>query len=260
MPASPLVTWIRRRQVELALAFSLLTRLPVPTVAAADVANVSNFVWAFPVAGLAVGSIGAVACWLAIGFGASHSIAALAAMAATMLASGALHEDGLADFWDGIGGGRTRARKLEIMRDSGIGSYGAIALFVVLAARWAALSSVADFHQMAAALVLAHTAGRGMLALVFEFWRPARKDGLAAAAGGSWLRAVMAILLTAVIGLAFAEPPITLAAVLAAALAIVAVAKLAARQLGGYTGDVLGAAEQTAEALVLIAVSAALSR
>ena len=146
------------------------------------------------------------------------------------------------------------------MRDSGIGSYGAISLFVVLAARLAALSSLADFHQMAAALVLAHTAGRGMLALVLEFWRPARKDGLAAAAGGSWLRAVMAILLTAVIGLAFAEPPITLAAVLAAALAIVAVAILAARQLGGYTGDVLGAAEQTAEALVLIAVSAALSR
>ena len=249
-----------RRLVELALAFSLLTRLPTPRVVLARSMSPGDYVWAFPLAGLAVGTIGGIALWLARETGASPAIAAFAAIAATMLATGALHEDGLADFWDGIGGGRTRARKLEIMRDSAIGSFGACALFVGLGVRWTALSQIADPAVAVGVLIAAHAVARGMLALVLEYGRPARKDGLAAAAGGSWARSAASLVIAAAIAFACTDAPVALAALLAGALAVAAIGVLAQRQLGGYTGDVLGAAEQTAEVLVLAVAASLLGR
>src|SRR5450755_4275560 len=125
---------------------------------------VGAYVWAFPVAGLAVGALSGISLSLARAAGANPSIAALAALAVGLLVTGALHEDGLADFWDGIGGGRTRERKLEIMRDSAIGSFGAAALFIALAVRWSAIAAIADPGAAVAALIVAHTTSRGMLA------------------------------------------------------------------------------------------------
>ena len=260
MDADVSMAWMQFRLTELTLAFSLLTRLPLPRLTLRQGVGVGAYVWAFPIAGFVVGHIAVIPLLLARAAGLSPSLAAIFALASGALATGALHEDGLADFWDGIGGGRTRERKLEIMRDSSIGSFGALALFLVLIARWAALAGMADAHQAAAALVMAHTVGRGLLAIVPEYWRPARRDGLAAGAGGSWLRSGAAILLTAALSLTIAEPAVVLVAMLAAAVAVVAIASLAGRHLGGYTGDVLGAAEQTAEALALIAVAALLGR
>jgi len=248
-------SWLDLRGTELGLAFALLTRLPTPKLAIVARRAVGDYVWAFPIAGLVVGCLSGIALWLARDLGAGRSLGALAGLVVSMLATGALHEDGLADFWDGIGGGRTRARKLEIMRDSAIGSYGAAALFIGLAARWTALGDIPRPADAMGALIVAHTLSRGMLAVVLEYWRPARRDGLAAAAGGSALASCFAVLFALAIAFGFAGVPVALAGLIAAAIGTIAVAAIAGRYLGGYTGDVLGAAQQTAEVLALIAAS-----
>ena len=128
------MTPLRARATEVQLALMLLTRLPAgridpaPTIAAAA--------WAFPLAGAVVGVLQALVLIAAIGLGLPMAMAAGLALAAGVLATGGLHEDGLADCADGFGGGRSPARKLEIMRDSRIGSYGALALILGLGLRW----------------------------------------------------------------------------------------------------------------------------
>ncbi len=254
--------WLRRRAEELVLAFSLLTRLPLPRLTIRPDVPLPDYLWAFPLVGFVVGHIAALTYVLAREEGAlGVNLAALLAMAASLLATGALHEDGLADFADGVGGGRTRERKLAIMRDSAIGTYGAVALFLVLALRWSALASIADLHAAMGVLVLSHTLPRGLLAVIPEYWRPARADGLAASAShGNLKSALAAVGLSITAALLLDAGPVGIGAVLAAAVGVVAVAALASRYLGGYTGDVFGAAEQIGEVLVLIVAASVLSR
>jgi hypothetical protein len=125
-------------------AISLSTRIPVgPTapVAEGDIARAS---WALPVAGILVGLTGAIVYWLAIRLHLQPEPAAMLALGATILVTGAMHEDGLADAADGFGGGKTAEQKLEIMRDSRIGAFGACALIVSIVLRWSSLAAIAD--------------------------------------------------------------------------------------------------------------------
>ena len=256
MSAQTSSSWLRCRAEEAVLAFALLTRLPLPGLAIRPEAKLCDYVWAFPVAGLAVGQIGASVLLLTRALGVSPAMAALAALAVIALATGALHEDGLADFCDGIGGGRTRERKLEIMRDSRIGSYGAVALMLATAARWTALSELADPQLAASVLVLASTLARGLLVIMIEYWRPARTDGLAAAGGRCHpLCSGITVVLSVGISLALTSAAVAGIALACAALAIIAIGFLAQRHLGGYTGDAFGAAEQLAEVSVLAAAA-----
>ena len=103
----------------------LLTRLPVGWLAtSAEPARLADAVWAFPVVGAVVGAIGGAVFWVCARLGMPPAVAAVWTLASMLLVTGALHEDGLADTADGLGGGRTRERKLEIMRDSRIGTFG----------------------------------------------------------------------------------------------------------------------------------------
>src|SRR5260370_12044026 len=120
-----------------------VTRLPVPHSAPVDSGDVAHASWAFPVAGALVGSAGALTYAIASGIRLPPALAAALALGATLLITGCLHEDGLADTADGLGGGRDRARKLEIMRDSRLGTYGACALMMSLLLRWTALAAMA---------------------------------------------------------------------------------------------------------------------
>src|SRR5690606_40192087 len=104
--------------------------------------------------------------------------AAALALAAAMLMTGCLHEDGLSDVADGIGGGSTRERKLEIMRDSRIGSYGTAALVISLLLRWSALAALAGPAQVFAAFIAAHCASRALPGALMHVLPPARADGL----------------------------------------------------------------------------------
>ncbi|MDN2565842.1 adenosylcobinamide-GDP ribazoletransferase [Aquibium sp. A9E412] len=248
----------RDRMAELVACLGFYTRLPV-AARALPPGGFAAAQWAAPLAGAAVGLAGTLA-WLAatrLGLGAWP--AALAALAATMLASGALHEDGLADVADGFGGGATPADKLAIMRDSRIGSYGVLALILSVLMRAAALAALAAAGAAAvtAALLAAHMAARAAMPAFLRAVPPARRDGLSTGLGAVPRGA--ALTAAALGGLALL--PLGLGAALATAAALGLAgwlfARLCRRQIGGHTGDCLGALEQGGEALVLLAAVAA---
>ncbi len=238
-------------------ALGFLTRLPLPrgvTLAAEDLRRAQRL---FPLAGLVVGLIGALAFWLASHLGLGPWPAGALAVAATALATGALHEDGLGDTADGFGGGGDAGRKLEIMRDSRLGSYGGLALILSVLLRVAALAALADPELAGAALVAAHVASRGILPAVMAAAPAARPDGLAASIGAAgradlWLAlGLTAVLVVLTLGLRGGFFVLALAI-----LAGAAVTWLAKRQIGGITGDVLGAVQQAAEAAALLTLAA----
>lgn len=230
-----------KQVAELVGALMLLTRLPVHRLRLH--AAPGACVWAYPLVGALVGGIGAAVWLLAAAAHLSPTVAAILAVGATISVAGALHEDGLADTADGFGGGGTSARKLEIMRDSRIGSYGALALILSVLLRVAAVASA---QHPAWALVLAGVLGRGAMLIPLAQLSPARSDGLAASVRNpGWRRIGVGLVLAAVVA---APAPSTL---LAAAAAGSAIAWLARRQVGGTTGDVLGATEQVVECAVL---------
>ncbi len=183
-------------------------------------------------------------------FGLTPNLAALLTLAATALITGALHEDGLADTADGLGGGRTRERKLEIMRDSRIGTYGVCALILSFGLRWSALAAIANPWAVALALCAAHTAARAGVPAFMSLVPPARSDGLSASAGSPPGRSVAIAFAAGTLALALAlGPGKALVSLILLSLAGLMLARLAIRQIGGQTGDILGAFEQTGEIL-----------
>ena len=242
---------------ELGWAMGLFTRIPMPTTEPPSESAFAGCVWAFPVAGMVVGLTGGIAYGLTDLAGFPALVSALMAIIATVFVTGALHEDGLADFWDGIGGGTTVERKLAIMHDSRLGSYGALALILSVAARWSALTSVSDMIVVIVGLVAAHTASRACLIPIFFLLGPVREDGLGASAGKPKRGTAIAGLVLAIALVFAALPPIAAAAAFATAVgAALLVVWIAKRKLGGYTGDVFGCAEQKAEIGFLLALVA----
>ncbi|PJF08310.1 adenosylcobinamide-GDP ribazoletransferase [Pseudorhodobacter sp. MZDSW-24AT] len=236
---------------DVASAFGLLSRLPFPQTRH----HRPEACWAWPLVGLAVGSLGAAAGWGALALGLPVGLAAAAVLAAGVLCTGALHEDGLADTADGLFGGWTRERRLEIMKDSHIGSYGTLALLLMGLAVWSvlvALLSVGAYGAILAAAVLS----RAPMAVVMAALPYARADGLSRRVGRPSALAAAAALGMA---LALVAPLGGLAGAMAAAaaLAALAVALIARAKIGGQTGDILGASQQMAH-LAALSMAAAL--
>lgn len=248
-----------RLLLELTHAFGLLTRLPFGRFVGSGAADPAACVWAYPIVGGAVGAIGGAAYWLSRSVAMPAVLAAVWALAAMVAVAGAFHEDGLADTADGFGGGPTRGKKLEIMRDSRIGTFGVLALVFSLALRGGAVFAIHDRARVAAALVVAGALGRGAIVGVLALLQPARTDGLGASvnrpAGERVSSALGLALLAAVILL---PAPLAVGALLVAASACAATASLAQAQIGGYTGDVLGAAEQVTECMILTLLGTAM--
>lgn len=250
---------IRRRAVfprllgDLHLAAVFLTRLPLPRLPA-DPPPLAGAMWAFPVVGAVAGGLTALVLLAAQALGLGPWVGAVLALGAGLWITGGLHEDGLADVADGFGGGHDRAGKLAILRDSRIGSYGVLALIIALGLKVAALAE-ADALTATAALVAAAALGRAAAPLAMLLTGPARADGLGAGAGkGVPWAAGVAWLLAAVLALGLAGRDGFLA-VGVALLATFAVVLLARRHIGGYTGDVLGAAILAAEVAVLVVLT-----
>ncbi len=238
---------------DVADAMRFFTRLPLPAAPPAPL-NFNRIAWAVPVAGVAVGAVGAAVLGLTQFLGLPALVSAVLATASLVAATGALHEDGLADVADGFGGGHTRERKLEVMRDSRIGAYGAIALTLALLLRVGALASALShgFPSSAAALMIVAVLSRAAALMPLALIDPARADGAGAAAGrlepASFAAACGAALILAVLlGLLTVGAGRAIAAALASAVAAAAMTVLASRQIGGQTGDVAGAAQQWAE-------------
>jgi adenosylcobinamide-GDP ribazoletransferase len=211
---------------------------------------------AFPLVGILVGLIGWAVFALATRLGLPPFAVGLVTLAATVLVTGGLHEDGLADTADGFGGGADREHKLAIMRDSRNGAYGVMALIFSLGLRSAALAAL-TVPAAGLALIAAHAVSRAAVPLVMRFLGSARSDGLGASAGQpddaaqAWCLGIA--LVVALLCLGFSHGIVV---ALAAAIAVAAVGILARRQIGGYTGDVLGAAQQGAEIAVLLTAAA----
>jgi adenosylcobinamide-GDP ribazoletransferase len=185
--------------------------------------------------------------------------AAALALGASAILTGALHEDGLADVADGFGGGRDVAAKLEIMRDSRLGTYGALILLVSFAAKLSALAAIPD-SDVVQSLIAAHALARGVLPWMAMSLPYARKDGLAANAGRpDAATAAMAAALALVIALLSLSFVNALLAAIVAAAGGFGMALLAQKQIGGQTGDVLGGAEQIAETAILVLLAARLA-
>lgn len=237
-------------------AFGVLTRLPLPR-REAHMAMQPRSVWAYPLVGAVVGALSAL-IWFAAQFaGLGTPLAAGLAIAAQVLITGALHEDGLADFADGFGGGRDKETTLAIMRDSRIGAYGVIALILILGLRWGGAAGLA-LDNVLAGLIGAALLGRLAIVALVVFLAPARGDGFGRIIAHPPRGAALAALLLGLALVGAHMPLITTAlAFVAAAAAAGYVAMIARRRIGGYTGDVLGAGEQLAETAALLVFVAA---
>jgi len=242
---------------DLKIGILFCTRLPLvhaTPIASGDLARAS---WAFPIAGVLVGGAGALVYWVAFAVGLSPTPAAALALAATLAVTGCLHEDGLADTADGFGGGRDRAGKLDIMRDSRIGTYGVCALVLSLILRWSALAAIARPASVALSLLAAHVAARAVLPGFMRLIPTARPDGLSADAGRPPPQAAAVAAALGAAALWFILGPVTgMVALLLVVAAGGAMAWLSLRQIGGQTGDVLGAVEQAGEIVILLAAAA----
>ncbi len=244
----------RRPHVQIWLAAVLLTRLPLPHLPRDAFDHGARAVWAYPLVGAGIGLVGAVAGQFTLMLNLQAAVAAGVTLGVMMLLTGAMHEDGLADLFDGFWGGTTPARRLEIMRDSQIGTYGVLALLMVTLLRWSALATL--LSGGIAPVIAAAALSRGMMPAVMALLPPARSDGLAQSVGRPpvllAVRGFSAGALIAFISLGSAG----IVAIAAAITITAAVAAIAKRKVGGQTGDVLGATQQLSEVAILISCAA----
>ncbi|HEU5315792.1 MAG TPA: adenosylcobinamide-GDP ribazoletransferase [Chloroflexota bacterium] len=237
------------------LALQLLTAVPVPVSVPAEAAQLGWSLAFFPAVGALLGLALAGLDRVLLGL-LPPAVAAALLLAAGALLTGALHLDGLMDTCDGVFGGRTRERRLEIMRDSRVGSFGALAGALQLLVKYAALVSL-PVGMRGAALVLSLTLGRWAMAGATWGFPPARPDGLGAAfrAGASAPPVVVATASAAAVAwLAAGGAGLALLGG-AAALALAGAAFLS-RRLGGLTGDCYGALNEVVESGTLVALVA----
>lgn len=232
-------------------AVTFLTRLPVGGRHRA----LDACAWAFPIAGIAVGVAGGAVFWLAGWAGLPPWIVAFLTLTATALVTGALHEDGLADAADGLGAGGTVDRKLEIMRDSRIGGYGALALMLVTGIKAAAIASFLPGLSGATAILAVHILSRAVLPSVMAALPPASASGVAASVGRPGSAAAALSLVLGTVGTVALIGPCAGAVAIAAAIGTaLAVALLLKRALGGYNGDTIGLLEQLSEIAIMLAL------
>jgi adenosylcobinamide-GDP ribazoletransferase len=252
--------FLRLALADAAACIAFYTRLPLPPAQATPAGrSFAAAQWAAPLAGVVVGLAGGLVLLVSVGIGLPATVCAVLALGATMLLTGCLHEDGLADLADGLGGGKTREEKLAIMKDSRIGTYGVAALATALLLRFAALAALASPGSAVAALVAAHAAARALIPSFMVLVPPARTNGLSAGVGPVPQNTAGGALVIGAAALLFLGLSAAIAAVVLLAGWFFALKFLSERQIGGQTGDVLGALEQGGEIAVLLAASIFLS-
>jgi len=246
---------VRRAMLQMRLAAGFLTILPVMPAQAADADAVAGSLGWFPMVGLAMGAMLALEDRI-LGLIPNAALRSALVIVTLAIMTGAVHLDGLADTADALGAGRDRARALEILRDSRIGSFGAIALFFVLGIKILALAALAGRTRWLAILFAPALARWAMVAVSFriDYLRAAGAGVPLLGSGGGRSLAIASAMLATAIAIAASLRPLT-----AWMVALVGVAMLRsfyARWLGGVTGDLIGAAGELVEALVLIAMAA----
>lgn len=247
---------------ELRLFFTALqffTRLPAPAWVGHSAQQLEQTVRYLPLVGIFVGLLSAAVLWLSAKT-LPLPLAVGLCMAASILVTGAFHEDGLSDFADGMGGGHSKEKILAIMKDSHAGAFGVIALILVLLLKYQALLALCSQRSLflaAAALISAHAISRLMAASIMLTQHYARSDSDAsararpAAQALSHLSFSIALLISIatldILFAAHAKTAAVFAAVVAALLVRIYLAWRMQKRLGGYTGDCLGAVQQLSE-------------
>jgi adenosylcobinamide-GDP ribazoletransferase len=228
-------------------AVQYFTRIRVPAWVGHAPERLTGAVRYFPVVGLIVGASGAAVMWLAA-LVLPAPLPAILSTAVTVLMTGAIHEDGLADTSDGLGGGATRERALEIMKDPRIGVFGAIALMLMLGLKIATLSLMPLWTALAA-LVAAHAFSRFCAVLVIFAGRYVGSADRSRSAPVVERVSIGDVLVAALFGLpalAVSGPRAIIAVIVALAL-VGMLSRWCVQRIGGYTGDTLGATQQVAE-------------
>lgn len=251
------IDWRRERDLFFT-ALRFFTRIPVPGSLPHSGDGLDAAARYFPLVGLLVGAIGALVYGVAIWLW-TPALAIVIAMFTTIMLTGAFHEDGFADTCDGFGGGWQRQQILDIMKDSRLGTYGALGLGLLMATKFLALEALDNAGLVAVALLVGHTWSR-LLATSYLVDLPyvrddetSRSKPLATRLSGNGLRFAVVTSLPLVLLISFWQ------------FLVVAVVLLLwrwyfgyrmTRRIGGYTGDCLGAAQQVAEVLIYLALVA----
>lgn len=243
-------------RVDLPAALGLLTRLPVVVDGARATARGAAAAWAFPLVGMILGVMLAACVALLLIVGLPAGIIAGLVLGLSVVLTGAMHEDGLADSADGLWGGWDRTRRLAIMKDSHIGVYGVCAIGLSLLLRWLALVVVISMGAYWVAFIAVGALSRASMVVQMAVLPNARSDGLSHQVGRPpqgtvWLAIGLAV------GIALLCGYVGLIAVSAVATLICGV--IARAKIGGQTGDILGATQQVTEIAMLLALVAMLT-
>ena len=240
------MNWIGTRLAELQLAFMLLTRLPAGTLTS-HLPELAHARWAFPIVGCIVGGIIAASYIILSLLLLPSFAAAILAITAGLFSTGAIHEDGLADCADGFGGGQNREKKLAIMRDSAIGSYGTLSLIIIMGLRISLLSMLPAKLEIVTPIIICAVISRYAMVGYLCLLPAARQDGLGNQASGNQTSGdnISALLLAGLIALpAFVIGAFGLIYVIMAIVSVALIWGVIAKyQLGGQTGDVCGAGQ-----------------
>jgi adenosylcobinamide-GDP ribazoletransferase len=249
------MSFLRQELHALAAAVMFFTRLPVPSGWGTTRDDLQRAAAYFPFVGWIVGGVAAAVWWLAAPVW-SPGVASALSLAATVVLTGAMHEDGFADVCDGFGGGYTKERVLEIMHDSRVGAFGAIGAVIMLLLKWQTVAGLSPLLAPAA-LVAGHVVSRAVsttLMTTLSYVRPesVKAKPLATELCGGRL---VWVIVTALAAMALLPPQTwwALAVMLAVRLLL---ARWFAARIGGYTGDCLGAAQQVSEVLFYLTVIA----
>jgi len=267
-----------RLLTDIRLCFAFFTRLPVKWPDGVPFSRLGPAMWAFPLVGWAVGALSLVVGVLTYMVIKDSFAAALLFLATGMLLTGAMHEDGLADVADGFGGGKDRASKLTIMKDSRIGTYGVLVLLLVISLK-AQIVSIGIYGLSNTLYVLqvenpqeywpdvllltknlglllgAAAVSRALAVACMVYLSPAKEDGMGADAGEASFRVLVAAMTISALPLLLFLNPFIILGVLAAGMCGTGLFLIFTyRQIGGYTGDVIGAAQSVSETLYLFFV------
>jgi adenosylcobinamide-GDP ribazoletransferase len=233
-------------------AVGLLTRLPVKVDLETAQKRGAKAAWAYPIVGLKIAVTLVLLTVLAKGLGLIPAITAALLLAASVIMTGAMHEDGLADTADGLWGGWDKARRLEIMKDSRTGAYGVLALILSMLLRWTCLTALLQTEVWLGGLIAVAMLSRAAMVALMTGLPNARDGGLSQSVGRpqpmtGWL-AIGVATLGATLALGLTAGTLLIVAVITTSLC----AGIAKTKVGGQTGDILGATQQVTEIALLI--------
>lgn len=239
---------------DLRAAFMLLTRIPVRWDKETP-PDLNRCLWTYPIVGMVVALVGVCVYGGGIFIHLPNGVSVLLSIAVMIIVTGAFHEDGLADTLDGFGGGLTAEKKLEIMRDSRIGTYGGLGLIIVIGLKAAVLWSMA-YYQFMAALLVGASLSRFMIILILRILPPAREGGLSVNAGRPSNNTILVGLSTPLlISMLLLDLRTSLIVVAVAVIITWLFSRFTFKQVGGFSGDILGATQQISEVAIFLTLA-----